>query len=72
MDSNDFKLVQQLVGWTNGQVAERLGVSEVAVEKWRAGARTIAPMVARQFLVVAGKIVGERMRQYSAINRKYR
>lgn len=72
MDAEDFKLVQQLVGWSNRSAAERLGVAEVTIEKWRSGERTISPITAQMFLHMVEKILGERLKRYEAINRKYR
>lgn len=71
MHPEDFKLVQQLAGLTNRETAEKLEVSEVAVEKWRAGERTISPVTARELLAAARDVLGEKLRRFNDVNRKY-
>jgi len=72
MDKEAFKLLQQLAGLTNGETADTLGVSEVTIEKWRSGERTVSPMTVQQFLDVVREDITEKVGQFHAINRKYR
>lgn len=72
MQPEEFRLAQSLAGWTNYETSKRLKVKEVTVEKWRAGARGIAPSIAETFLELVQDIIQERVIKFNAINRKYR
>jgi len=72
MHPDDFKLAQGLAGLTNQETADKLGVAEVTIEKWRGGTRGIAPTMAEKFLEIVEEIIQERVTVFNAINRKYR
>jgi len=72
MDKEYFKLLQQLAGLTNGETAFVLDVSEVTVEKWRSGQRTVPPMTVQTLLEVVRGDIKEKVRLFNVVDRKYR
>lgn len=72
MDKEYFKLLQQLSGLTNGETADVLDVSEVTVEKWRSGQRTVSPMTVQTLLEAVRGDIKEKVRLFNVADRKYR
>jgi DNA-binding transcriptional regulator YdaS (Cro superfamily) len=72
MDKEYFKLLQELAGLTNGETADLLAVSEVTIEKWRSGQRTVSPMRVQELLVAVREEIKEKVRAFNVVDRKYR
>lgn len=55
MDREEFKRTRERLGWTQTQLAERLGVTRDAVAKWEAGVRKVSEPVAIAIRAVAAE-----------------
>jgi hypothetical protein len=56
MTSRQFTKAMTIIGWSNHQLAERLGCSEKTVRLWRLGAATAPPDIADWLTAVAEAI----------------
>ena len=55
MDRAEFKAIRERLGWTQTEIAERLGVTRDAIAKWEAGVRGISEPVAIALRAIASE-----------------
>ena len=59
----EFKRLQESVGWSNRKVADRLGVSDSSIDKYRSGAVEIPGPVARLLPIIVTDELRNRRRK---------